>query len=54
MSVDGSRGSAAIFPMICCAKLAGIFENNKNALTRFIVENTIFYSLHIRMVLVEF
>ncbi len=35
MSVDGSRGSAAIFPMICCAKLAGIFEQKVKACNGF-------------------
>ena len=39
MGLNGSRGSAAIFPMICCAKLARIFENSKHTLKTVISEN---------------
>ena len=40
MSLNGSGAGAAIFPMICCAKLAGIFENSKNTQTSVIFEKS--------------
>ena len=40
MSLNGSGAGAAIFPMICCAKLAGIFENSKNKLKNTIFEKS--------------
>ena len=50
MSVDGSGGSAAIFPMICCAKLAGIFENSKNTSKSAVFEKSFEKTLKIRMI----
>ena len=50
MSLHGSGGSAAIFPMICCAKLAGSFENSKNGLTRVLFEKSFEKTLKIRMI----
>ena len=41
MSLHGSGGSAAIFPMICCAKLGGIFEHSKNTLKSVIFEKIV-------------
>ena len=38
MSLNGSGAGAAIFPMICCAKLAGICENSNNTLKSDIFE----------------
>ena len=50
MSLHGSGGSAAIFPMICCAKLAGIFEHSKNTLKSVIREKMFEKTLKIRTI----
>ena len=50
MSLHGSGGSAAIFPLICCAKLAGILENSKNTLKIVIFEKSFEKTLKIPMI----
>ena len=41
MSLNGSGAGAGMFPMICCAKLAGIFENSQNTLRSLMVEKSL-------------